>query len=243
VKNSSLVIRDTGEKPFECSICMTESAKEDLFLVSECQHELCRTCVVPYIDNALKENKLPIRCPKCLADPAKKNKRIAEFSHSDLDAIIPPDVARKLHDQELNMWIAGNPLVQRCPKADCKGWFELASAVEHKDTDPHCTCPIDTCKHEWCARCNVAWHKGSTCEKYQEWARENATADQRTDAALNAAGVKRCPRCKEGVQKTDGCNKMTCRCGQFFCNICGALLDGGNPYGHFAGRGGHCPLF
>ena len=48
---------------------------------------------------------------------------------------------------------------------------------------------------------------------------------------------KKCPRCKFPIEKTGGCNKMTCRCGQAFCWMCLSKIDG---YGHFQ-KG--CALF
>jgi len=34
-------------------------------------------------------------------------------------------------------------------------------------------------------------------------------------------GAKQCKKCKFWVQKNDGCNHMTCRCGYEFCYVCG----------------------
>ena len=39
-----------------------------------------------------------------------------------------------------------------------------------------------------------------------------------------------CPACNMAISKTEGCNKMVCRCGQYFCYICGKAIDG---YDHF----------
>ena len=39
------------------------------------------------------------------------------------------------------------------------------------------------------------------------------------------SGTKICPKCREGVEKADGCNKMECLCGCRFCWHCGALAD------------------
>ena len=51
----------------------------------------------------------------------------------------------------------------------------------------------------------------------------NTDLEEDTELVLWAMGVKaqRCSRCKYWVEKNDGCNHMTCRCGYEFCYICG----------------------
>ena len=44
-------------------------------------------------------------------------------------------------------------------------------------------------------------------EKVEEWMKES--------------GARRCNRCKFIVEKSQGCDHMTCRCGYEFCYICG----------------------
>ncbi len=40
----------------------------------------------------------------------------------------------------------------------------------------------------------------------------------------------KCPKCKAPIEKYDGCNKVTCICGQIICYICGQKITG---YDHF----------
>src|SRR5271170_4455263 len=44
-----------------------------------------------------------------------------------------------------------------------------------------------------------------------------------------------CPRCGVPIQKTMGCNKMTCvTCEAKFCYLCGEILPSENPYTHYS---------
>jgi len=53
--------------------------------------------------------------------------------------------------------------------------------------------------------------------------------------------TKACPSCHVHVEKSMGCNHMTCsRCKQHFCYRCGSKLQAGNPYEHFSKPGGSC---
>ncbi|VDK29685.1 unnamed protein product, partial [Anisakis simplex] len=38
--------------------------------------------------------------------------------------------------------------------------------------------------------------------------------------------LKRCPFCGTFCERSDGCNHMTCVCGESFCYVCGEKWDG-----------------
>ena len=40
---------------------------------------------------------------------------------------------------------------------------------------------------------------------------------------MKEQGVKKCPWCTRMIEKTEGCNFMTCHCGKEFCFKCGAI--------------------
>lgn len=64
-------------------------------------------------------------------------------------------------------------------------------------------CPL--CKKRYCLKCKVDYHVGSTCEKYQEWARENGLADELFGDFVQGHNFKQCPGCKAWVEKNQGC--------------------------------------
>lgn len=48
------------------------------------------------------------------------------------------------------------------------------------------------------------------------------------------ADITQCPSCSTYIQRSDGCNKMTCsKCLVFFCNLCGDRLNRNDPYEHY----------
>ena len=51
---------------------------------------------------------------------------------------------------------------------------------------------------------------------------------------------KPCPKCRASVQKVSGCNHVRCRCGQYFCWLCGAATGAAHTWtsirGHECGR-------
>lgn len=51
---------------------------------------------------------------------------------------------------------------------------------------------------------------------------------------------KLCPKCRATVDKFEGCNKVTCRCGAIFCYVCGRSITG---YEHFNATNAKCNLW
>lgn len=83
-------------------------------------------------------------------------------------------------------------------------------------------------------KCKVDWHTGSTCEEYQKWSLENGLADEYTgDYLKKAAGstMQQCPRCNNWIEKSEGCNHMTCKCGHEFDFATGKSFKSNNLYG------------
>jgi len=87
-----------------------------------------------------------------------------------------------------------NPNLKLCPTADCDGVINSAKGRLH--------CP--KCKVVFCRECELPRHQGP-CDvnfqhKFKNW--------------------KRCPTCQVFIERTEGCNHMTCRCGHNFCYVC-----------------------
>ena len=57
---------------------------------------------------------------------------------------------------------------------------------------------------------------------------------------MTEAFLRVCNKCKTPFLKSDGCNKMTCRCGHAQCYICSQNVVG---YNHFSNLPGRCRLY
>jgi len=98
-------------------------------------------------------------------------------------------------------------------------WYEIRLIT---DSISFFTC-FD-CKSKTCFTCSVPWHSGYTCEQYKAGQEEQKHSESRSGAWLNA-NAKLCG-CGRRVQKTSGCDHMTCVCGAEWCYVCG--IDYGN---------------
>ncbi|XP_060094803.1 E3 ubiquitin-protein ligase RNF217 isoform X2 [Heteronotia binoei] len=79
-------------------------------------------------------------------------------------------------------------------------------------------CP--TCQFVWCFKCHSPWHEGVNCKEYKKgdkllrhWANEIEHGQR---------NAQKCPKCKIHIQRTEGCDHMTCsQCNTNFCYRCG----------------------
>jgi len=101
---------------------------------------------------------------------------------------------------------------------------------------------MDDCRHESCRKCGKEPHIPLRCEEVVQKNREDE-GRLKVEEALAEAKIRKCPKCTTPFVKSDGCNKMTCRCGAKICYICRQELNGHNPYDHFCKKCGKCVLF
>jgi hypothetical protein len=105
-----------------------------------------------------------------------------------------------------------------------------------KATDIHCVCG-----RAYCFACEQLPHAPMLCSQAKEWKEMSKLASDSNhkselyedDAAWLLSFTKPCPRCKNPIQKNQGCDHMTCRvvaggCGYEFCWVCLASYAGHN---------------
>ncbi|PNH04164.1 hypothetical protein TSOC_009698 [Tetrabaena socialis] len=201
-----------------------------------CGHLFCEGCMREYVRGALRDKRVPVLCAMalpggggCGAAVSRQHvvgllqgcpEEVQAFEVLEAEACIPPE--RKLY----------------CPYPFCS--MPLLRPI-HEDggelpPDKPVDCP--SCSQRFCPRCLIPdWHEGFTCDRFQDLQRSASSAE---DAAMLRLAVgkqwKQCPRCKQLVERSQGCNFIRCRCGGMFCYSCGtayanATPTGGNPYG------------
>ncbi|KAF1353151.1 RWD domain-containing protein, partial [Delphinella strobiligena] len=105
--------------------------------------------------------------------------------------------------------------------------------------DRLCICSNSNCTLAFCRICYSGWHG----EFARCWPRNPLELSDEDKASYDYIRMHTspCPTCSSPVQKTMGCNHMTCfQCQTHFCYLCGAWLDGSNPYMHFNRGGSDC---
>lgn len=205
------------EKPVNCLICLEDITREQAILPIEgCEHIFHHECFCDFLKSKIDERAFPIKCPgekckneigheflkDCLGDPKylKYQLKLEEFSFKSFT---------EKHADEYSC----------CPTADCKYIFVYEEGVNEF------ACP--NCNKEYCLKCKTEWHKNMTCEQYQT--QKQHQKDEYIIEFVKGKNYKQCPQCKFWVERTEGCDAMSCRCGTQFCYRCGKRGDGHLP--------------
>ena len=110
-------------------------------------------------------------------------------------------------------------------------WLSIIAGCDYvfiwmKGDDPHFRCP--KCRKHYCLNCQTDYHKGKSCIEFREWVYKNSLwylMNRRSDELFQEHALgkkyKKCPNCNAWTVKIDGCNSMTCSCGNHFCYACG----------------------
>ncbi len=220
-----------GERP-SCQVCSDGLDPLLLFQVSvasNCNHapEVCLACWEQHIAaQADTKGWDSITCPH--ADCG------VFLDHGDMQRFAPSDSFGRYDKFQTNRALQSAPEYHLCAHEGCKS----AVFVEEDDlVSRYMTCA--DCQQHTCLGCNLVYHHGQTCEEYRVWladAPRRAEADAAEKARLEELkraeeksaeyldkGATRCPNAKCGamIQKTSGCDHMTCRaCRNEFCWVC-----------------------
>ncbi|CAI2367656.1 unnamed protein product [Moneuplotes crassus] len=207
VQSEEAKIPISSESNFrDCPICFSKIEMKNLAFI-ECGHMYHIECLQMYIKTQVDVKSFPIKCPlkECHA-------RIPDF---DVKEICEKDLYQKYERFQFESFIDSNSqFYHHCPTPDCSYIFEWDA---NKDPSK-LSCP--SCSKVHCLKCKVPWHEGWTCEKYSK-IKEASPDDQMFYKLANETKFQQCSQCKFWVQKKEGCDHITCRCGYEFCYICG----------------------
>lgn len=146
-----------------------------------------------------------------------------------------PHVRRVLRMQAMRRCLQQMPDFMWCAHPECGSGQETPGAGAGKAVPGglrgmwmRCSsCRLQTCLHHECPL-----HEGMSCDEYDAAGRESDEVGLLQQ--LNSSAVRRCPKCRHGIEKNGGCDHITCRkeaggCGAEFCWLC--LADYNGPAG------------
>jgi len=194
-----------------CPVCFDEVSSP---VSLECGHAWCKSCLSDYLMASVGTRVFPLTC---LGDEARCTLRIPleiareVLSSSQVDAILQASFLSYIHAHASEF--------HHCPTPDCPQIYRNAP----KGTILRCP----SCLVRICTDCNKEHHDGvcrysesEDMKMFEEWTKDH--------------DVKKCPGCKAPIERSAGCNHMTCaRCKTHICWVCMATFsDGDEVYDH-----------
>ncbi|KAK4791261.1 hypothetical protein SAY86_031674 [Trapa natans] len=194
-----------------CMICMEmKSLPEMLRIGTTCSHSFCADCIGKYICTKIGDNIVNIKCP----DMSCQGTLDMTVACRDL---VPKEVFDRWEEALCESVILGSQRVY-CPYKDCSA-FVVDDSLADGEAVTSCECPI--CHRLFCAQCGVPWHCGLICQEFKAGKVGGVELDEMARAFAKSKNWMSCPKCKFFVEKTQGCNHITCRCKFQFCYGCG----------------------
>lgn len=200
----------------ECSCCYGEFAFEEMTQCTD-GHLFCKECLMKYAQEAVfgaGRSELSCMDGNCTCT----------FPNSELEKVLPENILRKYYERQAEEAVAAtcaDELV-RCPSCNFPALLDKEISLF--------SCPNPRCRKETCRKCHFLWkeHAGKTCEQVME--QDEVRIRVAFEEKMTAARVRKCHSCGMGLVKSEGCNRMSCRCGAFMCYLCRQPISG---YDHF----------
>ncbi|KAF5388370.1 hypothetical protein D9615_000034 [Tricholomella constricta] len=169
-----------------------------------CEHVHCTACLRHYLTSAAETKIFPL---VCMGDEANCK---VPVPIPVIQRFLIRQQYEHLIDVMFSTYLDRHPQdFKYCTTPDC-------TQIYRANTKTMLKCP--SCFAEVCSSCHEEAHEGMTCEERR--ARKAQEEDQLNDTWATIHGVKRCPSCQVLIEKIEGCNHMSCRCGAHVCWIC-----------------------
>jgi hypothetical protein len=187
----------------ECPVCLGEICNP---VELRCGHVWCRSCLSHYLLAARDNKVFPLTCfgaEGTCSQPIALSTAEEVLSSGEFEAVIHAAFFAYIntHSGEFH----------HCPTAQCSQIYRGAPR------DAVLQCP--SCLTRICPNCHCEYHEGADCEPddeelFLEWVEKH--------------DVKNCPGCKAPIERTEGCNHMTCvRCQTHICWVCSETFPKG----------------
>ncbi|UJR14374.1 hypothetical protein I4U23_001370 [Adineta vaga] len=212
IHSNTVPPKPAPRKTKACQVCFDEkpAASFTQRISRQCKHRernICNTCIYEHIAQAFQKMcSDDVRCPelncRIILDYEAIKKILQDARNIDLL-------------QRYERFYLEHQLEQMPEFIWCTHACGSGQLAEQGDQNNIIRCV--KCRKKSCFIHRVHWHEGLTCAKYDE---QIDSGKRATDQWL-AQHTKNCPKCRYGIEKTTGCDHMTCtQCHFEFCWAC-----------------------
>jgi IBR domain, a half RING-finger domain len=212
------------ELKIECTVCKEMRSEADVAkanITAFCKHpstHSCNSCLGTWLEQNFSHWKVDyMNCPVC-AQAMTEEEVIAALANDEerktrYVALI--DLVKRMKDPNF-VW---------CCRPSCD------HGQIHSTQPELMTC--ERCDFVQCAKHNVPWHHNGTlavdevtghevssmtCQRFEtEVVVKNHAANNRATEDTVKRTTKACPNCSSRIEKSNGCDHMTCKCNAQFC--------------------------
>lgn len=187
-----------------CPVCLESKTT---ILLPCCALTVCEDCLRLYVSSQVRMAKSYVSCPSPDCTGYLEEGLL-------LSGLTNEEVARYRYFLELSQLDSST---KPCPQ--CSHFTSLKTQPPNRSEHKY-KIQCDSCQFLWCFKCHAPWHNGLKCREYRK-----GDTLLRTWASVIEHGqrnAQKCPQCKIHIQRTEGCDHMTCtQCNTNFCYRCG----------------------
>lgn len=208
-----------------CPIC--DEDELDMPIQTLCKHTYCLECFENCCKYATSTDKENFQI-ECQVDGCAAVFNLAELkdrlSSSAFELVLKSSFEKYIQRHAKTFHYCSTP--------DC-GYVYRSTSASDLNPPAH-SCP--NCLELICTFCH-ARHGGYTCAEYKDIESGGYEALEKLKRKLN---IKDCPKCKTAMEKTEGCNHITCGgCSAHICWVCMAVFGTSGPcYEHMTKKHG-----
>ncbi|XP_077608855.1 E3 ubiquitin-protein ligase RNF217 [Crocuta crocuta] len=191
-----------------CRVCLEDKPIKPLPC---CKKAVCEECLKVYLSSQVQLGQVEIKCPitECFEF---LEERTITYNLTHEDSI------KYKYFLELGRIDSSTKPCPQCKHFTTfkkKGHIPTPSRSESKYK---IQCP--TCQFVWCFKCHSPWHEGVNCKEYKKG--DKLLRHWASEIEHGQRNAQKCPKCKIHIQRTEGCDHMTCsQCNTNFCYRCG----------------------
>eukprot|EP01112_Ceratiomyxa_fruticulosa_P005515 TRINITY_DN1616_c0_g1_i1.p1 TRINITY_DN1616_c0_g1~~TRINITY_DN1616_c0_g1_i1.p1 ORF type:complete len:552 (-),score=106.20 TRINITY_DN1616_c0_g1_i1:106-1665(-) len=200
-----------------CLVCCDDYPINETISLS-CAHRYCLDCWKNYLSLKVQDEGSHCVWTKCPSPGCN-----VLVDETVFKKVLDPVAFGRYSAFLVKTFVDNNPHAVWCPAPGC---LNSVKAERRTRLEP-VTCK---CGLTFCFQCSKPDHSPATCEQVTKW--EEKTSSEAENVNWLTANTKKCPKCKQSIEKNGGCQHMTHRlpggCGHEFCWICRADWMGHN---------------
>lgn len=191
-----------------CRVCLEDKPIKPLPC---CKKAVCEECLKIYLSSQVQLGQVEIKCPvtECF-EFLEETTVVYNLTHED-------SIKYKYFLELGRIDSSTKP----CPQCKHFTTFKKKGHIptpSRSESRYKIQCP--TCQFIWCFKCHSPWHEGVNCKEYRKG--DKLLRHWASEIEHGQRNAQKCPKCKIHIQRTEGCDHMTCsQCNTNFCYRCG----------------------